>query len=155
MKIGEKLRELRLLRNLTMKELGVAAGFPEKSADVRISQYEANSRIPKADIIEKLAFALQVHPKFLTASNQELQEDIMHLLLSLDAQNTIRFHEEEYTSIHGELQLETFITETSLQKLFEEWYNIKKALQRGEISPAQYDEWRMNWPNKIDWNNQK
>ena len=28
---------------------------------------------------------------------------------------------------------------------------IKKALDRGEITFEQYHEWRMNWPSKPEW----
>lgn len=44
---GEKLRYLRRKNNLTQKELGMAVGFPENTADVRIAQYETNARMPR------------------------------------------------------------------------------------------------------------
>ena len=34
---------------MTLKYLGMAVGFPEKSADVRLAQYETGERNPKAD----------------------------------------------------------------------------------------------------------
>ncbi|WP_317856028.1 helix-turn-helix transcriptional regulator [Chakrabartyella piscis] len=151
MSIGIKLRNLRTYRGMTMKELGIAAGFPKSSADVRIAQYEADARIPKPDIIEKLAFALQVHPKFLSTSETLIAQDIMHMLLSLDKENTVRFHEEEYTNIQGNPCTDNYMTDIQLNYYFSEWTKIKKALQRGEITLEQYNEWRMNWPNKPDW----
>ena len=39
---GRKLKHLRQKNHLTQKELGIALGFPEDSADVRIAQYEAS-----------------------------------------------------------------------------------------------------------------
>lgn len=41
---GRKLKHLRQKNHLTQKELGIALGFPEDSADVRIAQYEADAR---------------------------------------------------------------------------------------------------------------
>ena len=38
---GRKLKHLRQKNHLTQKELGIALGFPEDSADIRIAQYEA------------------------------------------------------------------------------------------------------------------
>ncbi len=151
MSIGIKLRNLRNLRGMTMKELGVAAGFPAGSADVRIAQYEADARIPKPDVIDRLAFALKVHPQFLATSEATISQDIMHLLLSLDKENSVRFHEQEYTNIQGEKRTESYITDIRLSVFLTDWNNIKKALQRGEITLEQYNEWRMNWPDKPEW----
>ena len=46
MTIGQKIRMFRKERNLTLRELGELAGFPNRG-DVRIAQYENGSRIPK------------------------------------------------------------------------------------------------------------
>ena len=37
---GRKLKHLRQKNHLTQKELGMAVGFPDSCADVRIAQYE-------------------------------------------------------------------------------------------------------------------
>ena len=50
MAIGERIHFFRLLRGMTQKYLGMAVGFPEKSADVRLAQYETGTRTPKADL---------------------------------------------------------------------------------------------------------
>lgn len=151
MKIGMKLRTLRLYRGMTMKQLGIAAGFPASSADVRIAQYEADARVPKPQVIENLAFALNVHPKFLSIPENFIATDIIHLLLSLDTENTVHFHEKEYTTIQGNQSTECFLTDIQLNSFFSIWNNIKKSLQRGEITLEQYNEWRMNWPKMPDW----
>ena len=44
MAIGERIHFFRLLRGMTQKYLGTAVGFPERSADVRLAQYETGSR---------------------------------------------------------------------------------------------------------------
>ena len=54
MAIGERIHFFRLLRGMTQKYLGMALGFPEKSADVRLAQYETGSRTPKADLTAAL-----------------------------------------------------------------------------------------------------
>ena len=55
----------RQANGLTQKELGVAVGFDEKSADVRIAQYESGVRKPKDKNISAIADALKVNPKML------------------------------------------------------------------------------------------
>ena len=63
--IGNKIKKIRKIRGLTQKELGVAVGFDEKSADVRIAQYESGVRKPKDNNISAIADALKVNPKML------------------------------------------------------------------------------------------
>ena len=48
MAIGERIQFFRKLRGMTQKYLGTQVGFPEKSADVRLAQYETGTRTPKA-----------------------------------------------------------------------------------------------------------
>ena len=50
---GEKLRYLRQKNNMTQKQLGIAVGFPENTADVRIAQYETNARMPREELLKK------------------------------------------------------------------------------------------------------
>ena len=51
MAIGERIRFIRNLRGMTQKWLGQAVGFPPKTADVRMAQYESGSRTPKEDLV--------------------------------------------------------------------------------------------------------
>ncbi|MFI3326370.1 MAG: helix-turn-helix transcriptional regulator [Clostridia bacterium] len=150
MTFGDKLRKVRTYRGMTMKELGIAAGFPKSSADVRVAQYEADVRKPKGDIIDKFAFVLKVHPSYL-ATPEHTTHHIMHCLLSFDETNIINFEENSYTNVYGNPQKETFVTHILLQPYLAEWNNVKKALQKGEITMEQYIEWKMNWPKKPNW----
>ena len=65
MAIGERIHFFRLLRGMTQKYLGTLVGFPERSADVRLAQYETGSRKPKADLTATLAQVLDVAPQAL------------------------------------------------------------------------------------------
>ncbi len=53
---GRKLKHLRQKHHLTQKKLGIAVGFPESCADVRIAQYESDVRTPKEDLMKRFAF---------------------------------------------------------------------------------------------------
>ena len=66
MAMGERLRFFRKLRGMKLKELGLQLGFPEKSADVRMAQYESETRTSKAELTAALAHALDVSPLALT-----------------------------------------------------------------------------------------
>jgi len=63
---GRKLKYLRQKNHLTQKELGIALGFPEDSADVRIAQYESDTRKPRDEILSKIAKILCVPIDILT-----------------------------------------------------------------------------------------
>lgn len=62
MAIGERIRFFRNLRGMTQKWLGQAVGFPQKTADIRMAQYESGSRTPKEDLVKSLAGVLEVSP---------------------------------------------------------------------------------------------
>ena len=44
MQINERIKRIREYRNMTQKELGIALGSTEKSAAVRVGQYETGAR---------------------------------------------------------------------------------------------------------------
>ena len=66
MAIGERIHFFRILRGMTQKYLGLQVGFPEKSADVRLAQYETGARTPKAELTASLADVLGVSPQALS-----------------------------------------------------------------------------------------
>lgn len=47
MAIGDKIKKIRMKRDMTQKELGLAIGFNEKTADVRMAQYESGTGYQK------------------------------------------------------------------------------------------------------------
>ena len=62
MAFGKRIKNIRKLRRLTQKDLGERIGFTGKTADIRIAQYEAETRKPKDQITESMAAALDVPP---------------------------------------------------------------------------------------------
>ena len=60
MTIGEKIKYIRIFRGMTQQQLGVAIGLSAKGADNRMAQYETNYRVPKKDMLEDIAEALDV-----------------------------------------------------------------------------------------------
>ena len=63
---GRKLKHLRQKNHLTQKELGMAVGFPDNCADVRIAQYESDVRTPKEDLLKLFASTLSVPVELFT-----------------------------------------------------------------------------------------
>ena len=50
MAIGERIRFFRNLRGMTQKSLGMSIGFAEKTADIRMAQYESGTRTQKKSL---------------------------------------------------------------------------------------------------------
>ena len=84
MAIGERIHFFRLLLGMTQKYLGTAVGFPERSADVRLAQYETGSRKPKADLTAALAQVLDVSPQALDVPDIDSQIGLMHTFFTLE-----------------------------------------------------------------------
>ena len=78
MAIGERIRFIRNLRGMTQKFLGLQVGFSERTADIRMAQYESGSRTPKADLVEQLADALDVSTEALNVPNIDSYTGLMH-----------------------------------------------------------------------------
>ena len=51
MNTGMRIRRFRISCGLTQKALGVAVGFPQENADIRIAQYESGTRTPKHELL--------------------------------------------------------------------------------------------------------
>ncbi len=75
---GRKLKHLRQKNHLTQKELGIAVGFPDSCADVRIAQYEGDVRTPKEDLMKLFASTLGVPVELFTVPSHEY-----HIFLQL------------------------------------------------------------------------
>ena len=81
---GMRIRHFRILRGMTQKALGVAVGFTESSADVRIAQYESGVRTPKRELLCQLAAALAVSPSQLAVPRIKSGEELCSLLAALE-----------------------------------------------------------------------
>ena len=98
MTIGEKIKYARNLRGFTQKELGLKLGFDEKSADVRIAQYESGTRTPKDDLLSEIANLLDVNISFLKNPSLENTETFIHLLFDLE-QESKKHHTNNFSII--------------------------------------------------------
>ena len=81
---GRRIRHYRMLRGMTQKALGIAAGFSPETADIRIAQYESGVRTPKYTLLCTLAEALGVSPSALDIPRIKRHEVLKQLLLALE-----------------------------------------------------------------------
>lgn len=145
MAIGERIRYFRKLRGMKLKELGLCLGFPEKSADVRMAQYEAETRTPKAELTAALAHALDVSPLALTVPDIDSDLGLMHTLFTLEDTYGLRVKE-----VDGEICLGVDASQgvraASLREMLRAWREQAAKLEAGEITREEYDRWRYHYP---------
>ena len=145
MAIGERIRFIRNLRGMTQKYLGMAIGFDEKTADVRMAQYESGTRTPKENYVTDIAKALDVSPKALDLPDIESYVGLAHTLFALEDIYGIQIGD-----IDGEVCLRLDkskgMTYLSMLDIFTSWQHEAEKLKSGEISKEDYDTWRYNYP---------
>jgi len=145
MAIGQRIKHIRNLRGLTQKELGTAIGFTGKTSDVRIAQYESETRVPKDDLLSAIAMTLKVCPQALDVPNIDTHVGVMHTLFTLEDIYGLRINE-----INGELCLaldkDTGAYRNTMFDMLLLWQQESERFKSGEISEAEYNEWRYNYP---------
>lgn len=145
MAIAERIKFFRNLRGMTQKWLGAAIGFPEKTADIRMAQYEAGTRTPKADLTSKLASVLEVAPEALNVPDIESYIGVLHTLFALEDIYGITVDK-----IDGLVCLKVNnANNPSYMELYERlsaWQKEKEKLQNGKITKEEYDNWRYTYP---------
>ena len=144
MAIGERIRFFRNLCGMTQKYLGQVVGFPEKTADIRMAQYESGSRTPKADLTNKLAEVFDISPQALSVPDIDSYNGLMHTLFTLEDLYGLKI-----TELDGEVCLlldkgmgTNYIT---MFEMFTAWKEQAEKLKNGEISKEEYDNWRYNY----------
>jgi len=145
MAIGDKIKTVRMRRGMTQKELGLALGFPQKSADIRIAQYEAGTRVPKEKLILKIAETLEVNPSYLTAPASIIKKDIMNFLFYLDEYGMIDLNLHEENIGDGNIDESICVSFYDIDHFLKEWFNQKKQLEEGIITDEEYFNWKSNW----------
>lgn len=145
MAIGERIRFFRKLRGITQKILGMSVGFAEKTADVRMAQYESGTRTPKEKLVNELANVLDVSPKALDVPDIDNYIGLTHTLFALEDLYGLKIN-----SIDGEICLtldkENGSTYLTMFDMLSSWYKEADRFRCSEITKEEYDEWRYNYP---------
>ena len=145
MAIGERIRFFRNLKGMTQKFLGVKVGFPEKTADIRLAQYESGTRTPKSDLTEALADALGVSTMALNVPDIDTDLGFMHTLFALEDIYGLKIDKlDDEICIHLDKNRGT--SYISLLERFTAWQKEAEKYRNGEISKEEYDRWRYTYP---------
>ena len=150
MAIGERIRFFRNLRGMTQKYLGQVVGFPEKTADIRMAQYESGSRTPKAELTESLASALGVSPLALSVPDIDSYLGLMHTLFTLEDRYGLTVETGE-NGVSLRVDPRKGKDAAELSEILTAWAQQAEKLRNGKINREDYDKWRYNYP-KYDEN---
>ena len=144
MATGERIRFIRKLRKLTQKQLGIAVGFPESSADVRMAQYETGTRTPKEDLTKAIANIFEVSPLALSVPDIDSHLGLMHTFFALEDIYGLEPEQEDEKIV---LRFkDNKMLDPSLCQMLYMWAEQMKKLKDGEITKEEYDRWRYNYP---------
>lgn len=154
MAIGERIRFFRNLKGMTQKYLGMQIGFSEKTADIRMAQYESGTRTPKAEATNDLAKVLDVSPQALTVPDIDSYNGLMHTLFALEDLYGFRIDTlSDEVCIRLDKGMGTnYIT---MLEMFTAWQEQSEKFKNGEITKEEYDQWRYNYPKFNAFNSNK
>ena len=153
MAFGKRIKRIRQLKGLTQRELGERIGFSGKAADIRIAQYESETRKPKDKIAEAMAFRLDVPTLALDVPDIDSDYGIIHTLFALEDENGFMIDE-----INGITCIRLDINNSSsrsLSSMFNKWLNKRQMLENGEITREEYDQSRYAYPDSAAMENRK
>ena len=145
MAIGERIHYFRNLKGMTQKQLGMAIGFRESTADVRIAQYETGTRTPKAEVTATLAHVLGVSPLALTVPDIDTYIGLMHTLFALEDTYGLQIDK-----LDGEYCLKlnkqhpAYLT---MLNMLIPWQEQAQKHKDGEATEDDYNHWRYTYPD--------
>lgn len=123
--LGKSIREIRLRRGLTQREVSEAIGGISESA---LRSYELGERRPKQNTLERIAETLDVAPACFDTYGIERYDELVHALFLLEdrfgiepcADGSIRF------------------TDEAIQSCVCTWRDWKEFLEKGKITREEY-----------------
>ena len=145
MAIGERIRFFRNLRGMTQKYLGTVVGLPEKTADIRMAQYESGSRTPKADLTNSLAEVLGVSPLALSVPDIDSYLGLMHTLFTLEDRYGLTITKGE-NGVYMHIDPRKGKDAAGVSEMLSAWAEQAEKYHNGDISREDYDKWRYNYP---------
>ena len=167
MKIGEKIKRVRLHRHMKQRELGELVGFTDGAAN-RIAQYESGFRVPKEDMVKKIADALHVKERALLEPDTSNLGGIMETLFWLDEDMpdmlrcslTMPLDKSQTETVSASVPvIQTNAKNTPfnaqptmlwsendlLNCLFSTYAVMQYAYHTGKITHEKYFEWKLQW----------
>ena len=142
--ISKRIRFFRKLRGMTQKRLGLSVGFPEKTADLRVAQYEIDARGPKAALRERFAVALDISVNALAIPDVETPAGLMHTLFVLEDIYGFQIVDSP-EGLCLRLNEPALPPCGQLRLALQTWYTFRLEMEAGILPKTEYDQWRYNY----------
>lgn len=123
------------------------AGFPQKTADIRMAQYESGSRTPKEGFGKGSCRCLEVSPLALRIPDIDSNLGFIHTLFAVEDLYGVRVEKNE-NEVHIVFDGNKPNVDRSVFQTLSAWAEQAEKYRNGEISKEQYDEWRYTYPEK-------
>ncbi len=115
-----------------------SVGFPEKTADIRMAQYESGSRTPKAELTESLAGALGVSPLALSVPDIDSYIGLIHTLFTLEYRYGLTIAKTKNgVSMYADPRKGTDVAK--LSEMLNTWAEQSEKHHNGDINRDEYD----------------
>lgn len=134
---GEKLKKLRLLRELTQKELAIKSGL----TDSAIRNYELGYRSPNKDQLIKIAEALACDVSALIDHTPISNFEFMQIIFDYEEDLKIRPLIEDST-------IGVLSHDMTFNDFLIEWDEMRKKHYNGEITDEEFEDWKLSYPKK-------
>ncbi|WP_373726468.1 helix-turn-helix domain-containing protein [Bacteroides heparinolyticus] len=134
---GQKLKKLRLLRELTQKELAIKAGL----TDAAIRNYELGNRSPTKEQMQKIAQALDCDISALTDHESNSIHEFIHIIFDYEKEMKLRPLIDDANSalLSHDMNFNDFLVE---------WDEMRKKHYNGEITDEEFEDWKLSYPKK-------
>lgn len=158
--LGAKIKRIRELKGLTQKELGIRCGYSSAAADVRISQYEKNKKVPRKQALKDIAHALGVNENTFYDADFLPYLALYQLLFDLEdlhGLHPVEVNGKYYLEFSGNTYLPIKSEVSSQFDFLYEWY---KKRQEFEIDNSdsketlqkklnEYSLWKYEYPSNV------
>ena len=131
---GKKLKQIRLFRKLTQKELAIMSGL----TDAAIRNYELGNRSPNIEQLRKIADALECDISALIDHDPNSIFEIMHIIF--DYEKEMRFRPLAPTALLSH--------NPHFADFLVEWDEMRKKHYNGEITDEEFEDWKLSFPKK-------
>lgn len=134
---GSKLKELRLLRGLTQKELAIKSEL----TDAAIRNYELGNRSPSREQMGKIANALECDISALIDHDPVSSFEIFQIIFDYEEFIKLRPLIEEGTQalMSQDINFNDFLVE---------WDEMRKKHYNEEITDDEFRDWKLSYPKK-------
>lgn len=134
--VGSRISFLRQLRGMTQQELGNEIGIKGKKARNIICRYERTGRIPRNNVLEKIATVLDVNLNFIKKYDFSDPMDIYYLMIWSEELCS------EFVCTMTDSISVSNVAQSIISKRYKDWYRARRKYKKKEITREDYLKWK-------------